>query len=120
MDMEQYAEKLYVNLKKSFPDEEINAINVFGLIRLAMEEAERFQELAGRQKKELVIRVIHEAIEDYVLDDIENQNIRILVDHFMDVIIDNFVDIDLNHLKINEENKKKLKKIFYLILKNRF
>lgn len=116
MDMEQYAENLYNTVKENFPDEKIDAVNVFNLIRLAMEEVEKFKELEGRQKKELVIRIVHEAIEDYVLDEVENQNIHILVDHFVDVIVDNFCDIDLGNLHINEENKKKfkafLKKIF--------
>lgn len=108
MDMEKYAEELYQKVKDNFPDDKIDTVNVFMLIRIAMEEVERFKELEGRQKKELVIRIIHEAVEDYVLDDVENENIHMLVDNFVDVIVDNFCDIDLGNLGINEEKKKKI------------
>ena len=112
MDMEKYAEELYDTVKKNFPSDKIDTVSIFILIRIAMEEVDKFKELKGRQKKELVIRIIHEAIEDYVLDDVENENIKILVDHFVDVIVDNFVDIDFGNLHINEDQKKKIKAFF--------
>lgn len=109
MDMEKYAEELYNKVKENFPDEKIDATNVFQLIRLTMEEAEKFGTLEGRQKKELVVRVVHEAVEDFVLDEVQNEHIHILVDNFVDVIVDNFCDIDLNHLRINADKKQKIK-----------
>lgn len=115
MDIEKYAEDLYTKVKDAFPSKEVNIGNVFDLIRLTMEEAEKFTDLEGRQKKELVIRIVHEAIEDFVLDDVDNESIHILVDKFVDVIIDQFCDIDLGHLHINEEKKKKIRAFFHKI-----
>lgn len=110
--MEQYAQTLYQKVKAKFPAEKITAGNIFDLIRFSMEEAEKFRELEGRAKKELVMRVIEEAIKDFVVDEIENESLRMLVDNFLDVLIDTIVDIDLGNLKINEDQKKVIRKLF--------
>jgi len=112
MDMEKYAETLYDRVKDKFPDDKLTVINVFDLIRISMEEVEKFRVLEGRQKKELVVRIVHEAIKDYVIDDLESESLKMLVDKFVDVIIDQFCDINLGHLHINENQKKTLRKIF--------
>lgn len=112
MDIEKYAETLYDRVKNKFPDEKLNVLNIFDLTRIAMEEVEKFKVLEGRQKKELVIRIIHEAVKDFVIDDMESKSLNILVDQFIDVIIDQFCDINLGHLHINENQKKTLRKIF--------
>jgi hypothetical protein len=111
-DMEKYAKVLYEKVKGKFPSEKVTAGNIFDLMRISMEEAEKFKELEGRAKKELVIRIINEAIKDFVVDEIENESLRLLVDNFMDVLIDTFVDIDFGNLKINEDQKKVIRKLF--------
>lgn len=112
MDLEKYAKDLYERVKETFPDQELKVSNVFDFIRIAMEEAEKFIELDGRQKKELVIRVLHEAFEDYVVDEAESESLRILVDSLVEVVIDQFVDIDLNHLHLNEDQKHRIRAWF--------
>ncbi|MEX0598275.1 MAG: hypothetical protein WD512_17440 [Candidatus Paceibacterota bacterium] len=111
-DMEQYSKQLYEKVKAKIPNNQVTAGNIFDLIRISMEEVEKFKELAGRSKKELVIRILHEIVKDYVLDDVENETIKILLDNFVDIIIDTFVDIDMGHLKINEDQKKVIRKLF--------
>ena len=112
IDMEKYAENLYKAVKAKFPGNKVNSSNVFDLVRLSMEEVEKFRSLQGRQKKELVVRIIHEALKDYVIDDMESESLNFLVDNFIDLIIDQFCDINLGHLKINDDQKKTLRKIF--------
>lgn len=110
MNMEDYADELYTRVKAKFPtDHTIDRTNIFSLIRLAMEEVDQFSELEGRQKKELVVRVAHEALKDYVLDEQDNAALNLLVDNFVDVIIDNFCDIDLGNLGINDEQKHRIR-----------
>lgn len=111
-DMEKYSKDLYEKVKVKIPNNQVTAGNIFDIIRIAMEEVEKFRELAGRSKKELVIRIIYEIVKDYVLDDVENESIKLLLDNFVDIIIDTFVDIDLGHLKINEDQKKVIRKLF--------
>ena len=110
--IELYAEKLYDEVKSKFKDNTLNIITIFDLLRLAMEIAESYKDLTGRQKKELVIRIMHEAIEDFVLDDMDNEALNIFVDKMVDVVIDNFVDINWGHLAINKKNKDKFKNCF--------
>lgn len=111
-DMEKYAKELYDKVKGKFPSEKLTSTNVFDLMRISMEEAEKLKNLEGRQKKELVIRILHEAIKDYVIDDFESAALNMLVDNFVDIIIDTFVDINMGNLKINEDQKKVIRKIF--------
>jgi hypothetical protein len=111
-DMEKYSKELYEKVKAKIPNNQVTAGNIFDIIRIAMEEVERFKELPGRAKKELVIRIIYEIVKDLVLDDVENESIKLLLDNFVDIIIDTFVDIDLGHLKINEDQKKVIRKLF--------
>lgn len=112
MNIENYAEELYDRVKARFPIDGLNKANIFELIRLSMEEVDKFSELAGRQKKELVIRIAHEALKDAVLDDADNLALNLLVDNFVDIIIDNFCDIDLGNLGINEDQKHKIRAFF--------
>ena len=110
--LKEYADTLYIKLKESFPHETVTKSNLFSLIRIAMEEADRMNDLRGSQKKELVIRVVHVALEDYILDDLNSVEINFLVDNFVDLIIDNFVDIDFGNLHINESRKQKIRTFF--------
>ena len=111
VDMEKYAEQLYDDVKKHFNCDTLTAANTFELMRIAMELVDTYKGLEGKQKKELVIRVLHNAFDDYVVDEIENEAVRILIDNLADIVIDNFVDIDLGHLSINHPDcQARLKK----------
>jgi len=111
-EMEQYAEKLLEMVKAQFEDQELNMGNIFIFLRLAMEHADKFKELEGRNKKELVIRIMHEALEDFVLEGDDKEALRIFVDKMVDLVIDNFCDINLGNLHINEDQKKVLRRLF--------
>lgn len=111
--MENYSADLYERVKLNFPDDnELTASEIFDLIRIAMEEAEKITDLTGPEKKELVIRVVHEAFKDLVVDKIESDKIQDFMDFFLEYLVDQFVDISKGNLKINDKTKKVLKKIF--------
>tara|TARA_R100001163_G_scaffold65832_1_gene65442 strand:- start:9468 stop:9833 length:366 start_codon:yes stop_codon:yes gene_type:complete len=112
LDIEKYAETLYNRVKAKFPSDKVTMTNIFDLIRLSMEEAEKFGKLAGKQKKELVLRVVQEAVTDLVVDEDDNKALAILIDNFADLIIDQFVDINFGHLAINVKNNKCFAKLF--------
>lgn len=109
-ESELLAGKLYDDVKKIFPDEELTLTNMFPFVRLAMETAEKFENLPGKDKKKLVIRAAQKALEDYVLKD--QDELKFFVDVMLDMTIDQLVDIDLGHLAINEDKKHKIKTFF--------
>ena len=107
VDMEKYAEQLYNDVKQQFDSETLTAANTLELMRIAMEVVDTYTNLEGKQKKELVLRVVHQAFDEYVVDEIENEAVKVLVDNIADLLIDHFVDIDLGHLNINHPDCKK-------------
>lgn len=112
IDLKKYSEDLYAKVKANFPDDTLNALNVLLFVRMAMEQAEKFKELEGRQKKEVVIRVMHVAFDDYAMDEQTSAQLKVLVDFFIDQIIDNFVDINLGNLGLNKKQQKKFNDFF--------
>lgn len=111
IDMEAYATKLYNEVKLQFTSDTLTVANTMVLMRVAMEVADTYKEISGKQKKELVLRVLHQAFEDYVVDEIQNEAVKMLIDNLADIMIDNFVDIDLGNLNINHVTiKEKLLK----------
>lgn len=109
MNIEIYAQSLYIKVRDLFGNKILNVNNVFDFIRISMEEAEKMTELTGRMKKELVIKVFNFSIENLCNDEIDKQNLRILSNNFIDNIINHFCDIDLHHLKINEDKKHRIR-----------
>jgi hypothetical protein len=110
-EMEKLAEQLYKDVNAQFGEgKQLNMFNMFAFVRLAMEIAETFEELPGRDKKKLVIRVCQEALEDHALED--REDLQFFVDKILDMTIDQFVDIDMGHLHINEAQKHRIKTFF--------
>lgn len=112
--LKEFAKRVYDKLQEDFFNHypNITRESLFALVRISMEEAEKFDELEGKQKKELVLRVLQEAIKDHTYDDVQSEEVKFFVDKMADILIDNLVEVDLGNLHINEGQKKKFKNFF--------
>ena len=91
---------------------DLNSINSIQLITFIMEEIELLKHLKGNEKKELVINILKEFIDnnDNVFIKANNQNIIIAVSHLLNTdivldIIDTIVACADGAIKINNEIK---------------
>ena len=91
---------------------DLNSINSIQLITFIMEEIELIKHLKGNEKKELVINILKEFIDnnDNVFIKANNQNIIIAVSHLLNTdivldIIDTIVACADGAIKINNEIK---------------
>ena len=112
VDIEKYVDTVYTNVLARFPSGVLSMTNIFDFVRLCMETAENYKSLSGRHKKELVIRVCHKALEEMILDNVDSDALKVFVDKVVDVLVDNFIDIDLGNLHVNEDCKKRWRKVF--------
>ena len=60
-ELQTYADKLYSDVMAQFKEQTLTPENTFNLMRIAMETVDKYEKLAGRQKKELVLHVLHRA-----------------------------------------------------------
>lgn len=91
---------------------DLNSINSIQLITFIMEEIELLKHLKGNEKKELVINILKEFIDnnDNVFIKANNQNIIIAVSHLLNTdivldIIDTIVACADGAIKINNDIK---------------
>jgi hypothetical protein len=102
IDIDAYAKKLYDEICEKFQDEELDMTNIFDLVRLCMETVDTYKNITGLQKKQLVLNVVHRALDEWLVNKIDDATLRLFADKGLDILIDNFVDIDLGNLKINK------------------
>jgi hypothetical protein len=112
MDMDAYVQAVFNQVKENFAGQSLDVTTVFSFIRISMETVERYKNLTGMQKKELVIAVLTVAIDSLVVDQNEQQILNFMIENFIGTLIDQFCDIDSNGISINLATKNKLKAFF--------
>ena len=105
-------DKNNIEIKLIKHNSDLNSINSIQLITFIMEEIELLKHLKGNEKKELVINILKEFIDnnDNVFIKANNQNIIIAVSHLLNTnialdIIDTIVACADGAIKINNDIK---------------
>ena len=77
----------------------VNAGNIISLVTLLMKTADKYTDIKGIQKKELVLAVTRKVVEETVPEE-DRANVLYIVDGALPTIIDTIVAIDKGQLAI--------------------
>lgn len=102
--------KLYDELEKVVKEEGFTSSNIISIVIYLMQIVEGYNDLSGKEKKELVIEVLNKFIDENVDDEKEENELKFLVRITVPPLIDSIISLDKRELKIKTE--KCLSKIF--------
>ena len=101
--------RLYDEVESIISNKKIDAGSMISVVTLLMKTVDKYTDVNGIQKKEVVLAVLRKIIEETVKDESERQNILYLADQAVPAVIDTIVSIDKGQLKIKiEKGCKKL------------
>jgi len=91
-NIDEYLDEVYSIVINSVGRKRVNVSDLIHLTQLAMESVEKYRDLSGPQKKNLVIRVIVKIIDDSDLIPAEYEQVALeFTETFLPVVIDGFV-----------------------------
>ena len=99
LDNKEPFSRLYDEMEAIIGKREVNAGNIMSLVTLLMKTADKYTDVKGIQKKELVLAVTKKVVEETV-PETERENVLYIVNGTLPAIIDTIVAIDKGQLAI--------------------
>ena len=98
-------DRLYTYTVKIYANEKINTSNIIFIMIELTKIVEKYTEIHGEYKKNLVLHVLKLFIDDHIKDEVEKNAIITFIDLFAPSAIDAFISIDKREIsiKINKE-----------------
>lgn len=115
----EYVDKIFNTSKKTIgniTDKKLDLGLVIQWGSIIMQAVEKYPELSGADKKDLVIIVLKRLVEEFDIGESEGEIIDILIDNAMPIVIDLVVSASKGELGLNKISMK-IKKFFKKICK---
>lgn len=101
--IENLTKHIYTEAKETFDDlknGEIDTSNIINIATGLMSIVEKYPNLKGKDKKQIVITVLQELVDDIVKDDTLAMTLNIIIENTMSVVIDRIIDASKGKLKL--------------------
>ncbi len=92
--------RLYDEIEAMIDGKKIDATSIISVATLLMKTVEKYTDVNGIQKKEIVLAVLRKIVEEKVDDQDEKKNILFLIETTVPPVIDALVSVDKGQLKI--------------------
>ena len=97
-------ETLYNQLIKIYNDRVINRENIVSIIVVMMQIIEDYKNLSGYEKKQTIINVLLNYVENTVSDRVEKAQILSFIKFTVPSLIDTIISVDKKELEIKTKN----------------
>jgi hypothetical protein len=98
-------DKLYAELKANIGEESITPMNIVSIVVTLMKIVERFEDLPGVQKKQLILDTLVKYVKDELDGVAENIVVRI-IELTVPTLIDAFISVDKKKVTIKVQDAK--------------
>ena len=92
--------RLYDELSGIIGDRKITVTNIVSVVTLLMKTVDKYTDVKGIQKKELVLAVVTKVVNETMSDDDERNNILYVVEGVLPTVIDTIIQVDKGQLLI--------------------
>ena len=99
MSSEQVS-RLYDEIETMIYGKKIDAASIISIATLLMKTVEKYSDVKGIQKKEIVLAVLRKVVEEKINDADERSSVLFLIEHTVPPVIDALVAVDKGQLKI--------------------
>lgn len=92
-------------------EESVTSSNIVKLLLYTMKSVEQYKYLTGKDKKNIVIRVLYSVVNKNIDKEVEKQELKLLIDLTIPTLIDSIISIDKREFIIKSKSffKKLLK-----------
>ena len=92
--------RLYDEIETMIKGKKVDAASIVSIATLLMKTVEKYSDVQGIQKKEIVLAVLRKVVDEGVEDPTEKSNVLFLVEQTVPPVIDALVAVDKGQLKI--------------------
>jgi len=92
--------RLYDEIETLIEGKKIDAGSIISIATLLMKTVEKYSDVNGIQKKEIVLAVLRKIVQEKISDPDERANVLFLVEQTVPPVIDALVAVDKGQLKI--------------------
>ena len=92
--------RLYDEIESMIDGKKIDAASIISIATLLMMTVEKYSDVKGIQKKEIVLAVLRKVVEEKIDDADERSSVLFLIEQTVPPVIDALVAVDKGQLKI--------------------
>ena len=92
--------RLYDEIETMINGKKIDAASIISIATLLMKTVEKYSDVKGIQKKEIVLAVLRKVVEEKIDDADERSSVLFLIEQTVPPVIDALVAVDKGQLKI--------------------